>query len=149
MKDNSSRKNIANRLTLSWHVSNIYYLRCHETRCTASHEQVLFLLSISSKSKIANSQIIRVLFTEHYVIGFEIPMYNSIFSQMAKTSQNVLNYCYNLVILQIFCIFKKLVKLSSLQILKDNINRVLCLIDPLQLHYVRMIHPSHYFDLIL
>lgn len=149
MKDNSSWKYIANRLTLRRHVPNIYYFGCHETRRATSHEQVLLLLSVSSKSEIANSQIVRVLFTEHYVIRLQITMYDPILSQVAQSPQYVLNNSSNLVALQIFCAFKKFVKLSSFQVLKDNINWVLCLVNPFQLHYVRMIDPSHYFDLIL
>lgn len=74
MENQSSRKHITYRITLSRHIPDINDLRRHKTRCPTSHKQIFLLMCSSSQPKITNNQLTTLLFPEHNILGFQITM---------------------------------------------------------------------------
>ncbi len=84
MENQTCRKNIANRLAFSGHVSDINDFRGYKTWSATPDKQVLFLIGKSSQSKIAYNQIIRSLFSKHNVFRLQISVDNSFFGKCSQ-----------------------------------------------------------------
>ena len=82
MKNNACRKDIANRVTFSRHILYIDDLWSHKSRSTTPYEQVSVFICISGQTEITNGQILRILFSKHYVLWLEITVNDPIIREM-------------------------------------------------------------------
>lgn len=77
MEDESSREDIANRITFRRHVSDINNLGRHKARSSTAYEQIFLFFRIGRKPEITNYKVIDSLLSKHDVLGLQITMDNS------------------------------------------------------------------------
>ena len=97
MENNPCREDIANRLTFGRHIFDINDFRCNKARSTTSNKKVFLFVSMSSKAKIADCQIIRFISPKDDVFRFQIAMNYPVVVEMSQSLENILDYLFDIV----------------------------------------------------
>ena len=85
MEDDSHGEYVTDTLTFCWQIFDIDDFGSHEARRAASHKEILFLVGVSCQAKIANGQVMAILFAEDDILWLEISVDNVVPVKMGKS----------------------------------------------------------------
>lgn len=86
MENNPSRKDIADRLAFSGHISNVDDFWSHEPWSATPYKQVIFFMGIGSQAEIADGYFPRISSFEEYVFRLKVSMDDLMLGEMTESS---------------------------------------------------------------